>query len=292
MLNEKNNNVSNDNELIGVLIAGKDALDRRDWENASLFFSDALRIDEKCGDAYYGAWMAKYHANSPKNMVDVFVEKYDEPYTVVVDFYKDHINKMVEKYEVLRYLPANLIIKKYDYYKSTSIESTVASRVELKERAIGELMNESLWMKAKEYGTPSLQKRVDMILSEIEKKLEAKIEQANEDYMSKNSEVAKVIGEKIKTADEKVINEYNKAVDRREKDYNKAVMLCNGSRSNADIEKAIRLFERVRGYKESEDYLIKCLRIRKEPLFRIDMSMQNIAIALWVLGMIIANLFL
>jgi hypothetical protein len=292
MLNEKNNNVSNDNELIEVLIAGKDALDSRDWETASLFFSDALRIDEKCGDAYYGAWMAKYHVNSPRDMVNVFVKKYDKPYTKIVDFYKEHITKMVEKYEVLGYLPANLIIKMYDYDKSTSFESTVASRVELKERAIGELMNESLWIKAKEYGTPSLQKRVDAILCEIEKKLDAKIKKANEDYMNKNSEVSNIIGEKIKVTDEKVKNEYNKAIERREKDYNKAVMLCNGSRSNADIEKAIRLFERVRGYKESEDYLIKCMKNRKEPLLGFNWSMENIAVVLWVLCVIIANLFL
>jgi hypothetical protein len=261
MIYEKNN-INYNNEINELLINGKNAINKKDWETASLLFSKAIDYNDKCGDAYYGALMAKYHANSPKNMVDIFLEKYNNPDSIAIEYYRDHIDDIITEYKVPGYLSEDEIKNEYDFCNDTVFYSTVDSIMDMKELAMKEISGEKLWSKAMEYGTDNLQAKINNIIEEIKRILDERIDIAKEQYINNVSEVVRTTGQRVIETDKIIINKYNEAREERLRDYNRAVFLFKCARKKADIDVVIPMFDRMKEFRDSDEYLAKCIKIR------------------------------
>ena len=217
-------------DIMELLLSGKKALDEKDWETASLLFSKAITVDDKCGDAYYGAWLAKYHANSSNSMIKVFIDKYNNPSPVAVEYYRGHINDMVKEYQVPGYLSEEDIMSQYDFCSDSLFYSTAESCAAMKEQAMKEISEEKLWVKAREYGTKELHDKVDYIIEKIERTLSERADEAEADYIRCVSEIAKAIGQKVLEPDKVIIEKSNDAIEERLHDYKKAVLTLKYAR--------------------------------------------------------------
>ncbi|MCR5836887.1 MAG: hypothetical protein K6G88_10315 [Lachnospiraceae bacterium] len=255
------NGISED--IMELLLRGKKALDEKDWETASLLFSKAITVDDKCGDAYYGAWLANNHANSVKSMIKVFVDKYSNPSPVAVEYYRDHINEMVKEYQIPGYLTDEDIMIQYDFCSDSLFYSTAESCAVMKEQAMKEIAEEKLWVKAREYGTKELHDKVDYIIEEIERTLTERADEAEDDYIRCISEIVNAIGQKVLDADKVIIERSNEAIEERFLDYKKAVLEFKYARKKSDYDQLILTFKKCGEYKDSEEYIKKCIKKRK-----------------------------
>lgn len=203
-----------------LLDRGQIALEDAEWDRAEMFFEDVLNQDAKNAEAYIGKALVQHKCCNLEALVDFLFDKY----SVVTNERKiafqdddNHIQKVIEEYEVPGYLEVETIKELYEYDR-TYISELDERRKALNDAKVYWEQDKNL-SKAIRYASDAEKEKIDSFKQELDNRLSLTIEKAQ-------NEEEKYIYEKkldyeesfLPSRDEIIKTRYNQAISNRDAD--------------------------------------------------------------------------
>ena len=239
---------------------GNMALEDHEWDKADSFFEEALNLDPKCAQAYIGKLLSR----DKKPGFDSWIATQKVKYANVTTSEKaiacpedsEHIQKIVDKMTLAKYLSADEIRKQYSYDRSYG--STFQPQKSLKAKQQSELANDRLLARAKQYSTGETKKQIDDGIAAIATAWDDRIAKAQNEDAQKASNRKAAYAAFLAEADKKTEKLYNAALEKREQDYNSAVAAVNEADTVEKCETAIESLKLLDGYKNCNALIAQC----------------------------------
>lgn len=299
----------NTGNSIALLKRGNMALEDSEWSKATDFFESVLNQNAECAEAYLGELLSKYNKRNLSELTEYYIEKFAVSQKEVLEACENdlsHIDDIVKKYSVKGYLSGSDITFEYNKYSRT-YESELAFRKGQQEQQLNEISEEKLLSRARQYATASLKDSIEQMCLEIQEVLKNRILTAQQNDEKKIIAIKEGYIKHIKETDKKIIDLHEKALNRREKDYQSRVFEMKKARTIVDFEQSRDSLIKMDGYKDTLQLAQKCqdeidnLK-KKEELLKIqqeaeqkkqqEIKEQKVNFVLYMIGGIILVCFL
>lgn len=253
---------------------GNIALEDHDWEKADGFFEEALNLNPKCAQAYIGKLLAREKKNGFESWVSVQKDKYSSMTTERLEACSadaTYISKVVNDYSVPGFLESDEILKQFDYDRKYT--SSLSCRKDQKSKQLSELTSDRLLTRARQYAEGDTKRMLEAGLEEIVLVLDQRILDA------KNADETSVAGVKESYAAHlskatEIVQSLNASAQRRRNEaYQNALTL----KQNGDFEKAINIFEKMKGYLDSAELIETCKIAISDNLYDRAIELYNCA---------------
>lgn len=248
-----------------LLKRGKMALEDQEWSNADGFFEEVLNQDAECSAAYLGKLMAK---NQKSTIDELFVE-YQRKYEIcqtdrlqACEPNVEHVNKMVEEYEIKGALSENSIRSVYAF--NLGYDAKTPCRKRQKEMQEKMLSTERLLTRARQYATGETKQQLENKLRELLAVLDDRITLAQKEDEDSIAQVREKYEKYLIDADKKVKELRVSAEKKMDEKYQAAVNTLESANNDASCMSAMRDFEALEGYKNSNELMLKCEQKKKE----------------------------
>ena len=245
------------------------ALEDGEWDKADEFFENALFQDAENSEAYFGKWLSKLHLSKNSELVDFYIHRYMDVKAESKEACpaeKEHIAEVISQYKVDEYLTEETIRTLYRYNRSFT--SCLNGRKEQKRKTLEEIHSEKLYQRAKQYAENETADRLNEIEFAISSALDKIIQDAAKEDETALVNIKEGYAALIQEADGKTKELFEKAVKRRNDDYQSYIDAFEKTESLNDYQSVKNNFAKLRGYEESGEYIIKCdeeiKRINKE----------------------------
>lgn len=234
---------------------GNIALEDHDWEKADSFFEEALNLDPKCAEAYIGKLLAREKKPGFDSWVSFQKGKFSSTTTENLEacsIDKAYVSKISRDYSVPGFLESDVIQKQFDY--NLIYTSSLSCRKEQKAKQLGEISADRLLSRAKQYADGETKKMLDAGLEEITSLLDQRIEDAKRADEASIARVKNNYTTFLSETTERVQNLNSSAQSKRDEAYQNALTL----KQNGNFEKAIKIFEKMKGYLDSAELIEAC----------------------------------
>lgn len=238
---------------------GNMALEDGEWQKADEFFEEVLNQNAECSEAYLGKWLAKIKRSNLSGLSAYYEQKYSGVETEKLEacpVAEEHIASLVAQYAVEDYFSEAEIRKLYEFDRS--YVSEVSFRIKQKESAMTEINSEKLYIRAKQYASGELADSLTETISRITSTLDRRISDAKENDDSNIASVLASYNVHISQADANALEQYNRAIERRESTYNARINAYNGAKQIHEFATVKKNFQSMHGYKDSLSYISKC----------------------------------
>ena len=252
--------IAPNSNIQALLDRGNMSLEDKEWEKADEFFEEVLNQDAKNANAYIGKLLVENKCSTLKEYQNKLLAQYQYPKDretlEVCEEAIDHINAQISQYKLSYYLPVVNIQKEYEFDRK--IISTVSGRKLQKELQLKELKEEKILTRAKQYATDEVEQTLKEIQMELEKELDNRIKQAQEEENEKRLKKQREYDIFLKTTDDKIEKLYRQALDKKETDYQHCVTELKKDLLTDDYIRIKTCLSRMEGYQESEYYITYC----------------------------------
>ena len=230
------------------------AMEDHEWDQAMQFCEKALNLDPRCGEAYWGKFLAANHW-TVKEIMDLsfasVYEKYDPDWMEVRIEYKEHIAGMVSQYSVPGFLNEEWIRSQYHFTDHYQTASGILKKQ--KDRLLKKINSDTSLRRAKQFGSPALKNQI----SQCEDRMISYMDQRIESQRLKDEEAIGAIRAKHRAfqneADKRVIRASEDAKEKREAVYQAYLLRSKANLSEREWLNLINGFISLDGYKDSTE---------------------------------------
>lgn len=253
-------NVTNGDSMIK---RGYMSLEDHDWNSANDFFEAALNLNAEDGEAYLGKFLVKQKSQS----IQELFAKLEQDTELVSDKEKrffigqdeeefaSHIEEQIKEKMIPNYLEETRIRCLYKYVQS--YESNWKGRLHQKETALT-LFEDRDYKRAIKYLPDEQLKLLNKAFDDYMQLLDDRIADAKEEDDRFVETEKQKYADFLRKQDEILEDEYQRAFEKRADEYQRGVDLLDDARTIEDFWNLISIFERMEGYKDSEDLLKDC----------------------------------
>lgn len=244
---------------------GNLALADHDWEQAKIYFNQALDLDAECGEAYLGIALAEHQCSDLRELKEIKVKKASD------------IKGVSEETPIQKQASARIqqaiqtVQKKYPLNDEDSVKklNKIFSlpefmyqyrlpRVEAICSTLKTDYEQDKWLsKAFRFAKGTLADDLQTYIRELNAALDEEItstrKEENEVIETSENEFGRLLTEAIQTAEELGINVQKK----KEETYQVAMRKANTAKNIDELKKVILLFESLEGYKDSNELAYK-----------------------------------
>ena len=272
-----------------VLKLGKVALEDGEFEKATGYFEDVLRVDAENAEAYFGEWLAEYGFKNAEQAADS-PDYYGNPEGERIEaFAADQtiIEKAVKDYIVYGFLEEVDIRKVFAFDRC--IFSGVSFRKKLKDDIFFHILKNKKLERARQLADGELKVSIEDMVSYIESKLDEGIREAEEKDEQKKTAKKEEYAKFLIEAENKAKVLYEDAIKRREEQYSYLISRYKRTRKKQELISLEKEFNALYGYKNSAKYEKKCrskrtrLIVRNIILIYFFITLIPHAIALYIL---------
>ena len=269
---------------------GNMALEDGEWEKADDFFEQVLNQDAERAEAYFGKYLAENHQCNSNAMAKALLSGCEEATASetleAFSLDEEHLQSIIQKYEIPEYLPERIIRSYYDF--DNHYKSELKNRQNQKVLLLDSINCNKLINKTKKYAKDDEIEKIDGWIQSIEDVLEKRIQDAQNADFASIEKLTKEYNEFLIGQDKAIRHRWNNASDERERDYQKYVNAMNSAKTWLDFHNAERNFgqDAMKGYKNSDEYAKKCNKLAREFLENKDKE-ENKKILFYVIGILI-----
>lgn len=246
---------------------GEMALEDGEWNTAISFFDKALNINAELSQAYLGEWLAELHIPNFNCVVDYFDKLYHPEYEKceLPCVSSEYVSQIASQYKIDGFFDANAIFEMYSYRYTYMTNSTW--REEYKKRIIEIINSNKNLSRAFQFATAEEKQKLEAMKSDVMKCLEKHLQSAEKEEQERYELVQKQYQQFIEETTEKVKIKNGQIYQWMEKEYQSAIVTLSSKPKIAEIQAALELFERIKGYKDSANYAEECKnRLRQKAM--------------------------
>ena len=245
-------------KLNNCLQIGQFAIEDHNWKKATAFFDEALNIDPHCAEAYWGKFLAANKLTMTECLNGSFLSQYEELeseiYHVKIEN-AQHIENMANRYAVNNFLDTAAIKNLYqkDFYK---FQNYYCSDLGIYEKKLNRLQlktnKDNNLKRALEFATPELKADIKQCLDSVVFCLNNKIIQIQQEDNKKVSQIQNEYLSYQAEIDKQVVQMNAKALQEREKLYQKCIHDAKEYHTISEWKKIQRNLEILGNYKDSQ----------------------------------------
>ena len=250
-------NKSNERKLkiSNLLTIAEDFLQSSEYKLADEYYSEVLQLDPNNIDAYLGILMVDTKTNNKEELFEYYQNLYIDDETEILEACKkdvNHINEMIDKYEIPGYLDAETIKKYYDY--DITYLSTSRSRKKNKEKIFKLINNNPYLKKLRDFNDAQINKKLDEIKELYDDRLKLAKKQDKENITRISGEYQRHIFSTYRT----IQNLYEEYLKNKDKKYLEYIDIYNSTEDIAVLNDLILKFEELKDYKDAARYINRC----------------------------------
>ena len=277
-----------------VLKLGKAALEDGEFEKATGYFEDVLRVDAENAEAYLGEWLSEYEYRNIEEVSELITKKQEPLYERLEAFIGDisAVNKAVKEFIVYGFLEEEAIRKEYAFDRFYNSELSFRKRQ--KNEILSILSNDKKFSRARLYAEGELKIALEDMVSNIESELDARIREAEEQDEQKVLAKKESYSKFLIDAENRVKALYEDAIKRRDEQYAYLISRYKHTGKKKELISLEKEFQALYGFKDSSKYEKKCkhkrARITLRNVFLVYFFVTLIPHAI-VLFLLITNVF-
>ena len=235
------------------------ALEDGEWEKADIFFEEALNLDAENAEAYLGKWFSRIHRTGLDGLVELYETKFqkaDSEKIIGCEADNEHIEMITNQYKIEGYLEEKEIKALYKF--DSSYLSFLSSREKQKADALSEINSEKLYIRAKQYAQGKLAKDLENAISRITQTMDQRIADAREEDAVSLLKTKEEYAEFILKTDKKIKELYEKALKRRNTEYQDCIDSFSRAKELNEYEVIKERLGNLGAFEESEAYVTRC----------------------------------
>lgn len=247
------------------------ALEDGSWDDANGFFNGALNQNARNAKAYLGLFLSTRKIKSLDSYVaqcKTALEAISPSFVMAGSPDNAHIEDIVSKYAVSGYLEKGNIRRLYDY--NLKYSSLLSKTTDMRNDIISDIDGDTMLSRARQFSEGEDKEIIENAVSELKTYSDSLISRL-QDIDSKNAEEKmSLYQEHLAKADAKTVLMYEKAVEKRENDYNTAINEFNNASSEASLRGLSDRFSKFGDYKEALAYSDACFTKIEEIKRQLD----------------------
>ena len=259
----------NSTNIQALLKRGNLAIEDGDWKNADVFFEEVLNQEAESAEAYLGKLLVLKRCRTLEELSDKYISNIElekEEQLQACDENQERIAQAVSKYVIEGYFEKQQIIEIYRYDRS--YKSTLLSVKNNKNRVLETINQEKLFIRAKQFAIGETKNSLDDMIEKIIAAYDEKIAEAEKNDKQNILNIQHTYEAFLKTADEIVCEKYEKAIEKRENDYNELLSQIENATTLEEYKTIRERLVVLKEYKDSEIFIKQCIaeceRIEKE----------------------------
>lgn len=248
--------------MSALLKRGYMALEDGEWEKADGFFEDVLNQNAECAEAYLGKVLAEKECSTMDQLIqkelDATCDAWGCQHTL--EGYQERIDLTVEKYSIPRYYFAEDIRREYMGLNPV-YESFVESRCEQKDNVEYWWNNNRNLTRALQFADQATAQQIQNAKTKMFGVMDERIAVAREDMNRVKTEQEIICNQFVDAADAVVVDNYNKASERRHENYLRLCELQEQANDKKDFEKLIIGYNEMQDYLDCKDHIQQCYQM-------------------------------